>query len=45
MTNEDGTSKYPGGYPDYLVNHERAPGIGPLAGWRGENGDSDGTGL
>ena len=45
MTNEDGTPKYPGGYPDYLVNHERAPGIGPLAGWRGEKGDSDGTGA
>ncbi|MEK9646682.1 MAG: molybdopterin oxidoreductase family protein, partial [Alphaproteobacteria bacterium] len=44
MTNEDGTQKYPGGYPDYLVNHERAPGIGPLAGWRGENGERQGTG-
>ncbi|MEK9647317.1 MAG: molybdopterin-dependent oxidoreductase, partial [Alphaproteobacteria bacterium] len=44
MTNEDGTPKYPGGYPDYLVNHERAPGIGPLAGWRGENGERQGTG-
>jgi anaerobic selenocysteine-containing dehydrogenase len=44
MTNEDGTPKYPGGYPDYLVNHERAPGIGPLAGWRGENGERQGPG-
>ena len=35
LTNEDGSAKYPGGYPDYLVNHERAPGIGSLAGWRG----------
>ncbi|MEL7543854.1 MAG: molybdopterin-dependent oxidoreductase, partial [Pseudomonadota bacterium] len=34
FTNEDGTAKYPGGYPDYIVNHERTPGIGPLAGWR-----------
>jgi sulfite dehydrogenase (quinone) subunit SoeA len=45
LTNEDGTAKYPGGYPDYLVNHERTPGIGPLAGWRGANGDSHGTGA
>jgi anaerobic selenocysteine-containing dehydrogenase len=35
---EDGTPRYKGGYPDYLVNHERKPGIGPLMGWRGENG-------
>ena len=27
--------RYPGGYADYIVNHERAPGIGPLAGFRG----------
>ena len=30
--------KYPGGYPDYITNHERTAGIGPLAGWRGEDG-------
>jgi anaerobic selenocysteine-containing dehydrogenase len=35
---DDGTPRYKGGYPDYLVNHERKPGIGPLMGWRGENG-------
>ena len=23
-------------YADYIVNHERKPGIGPLAGWRGD---------
>ena len=45
LTNEDGSPKYPGGYSDYLVNHERMPGIGTLAGWRGENGDSHGTGA
>ncbi len=39
LTNEDGTAKYPGGLPDYMVNHERAPGIGMLGGWRGEQGD------
>jgi len=36
MINEDGSPKYPGGYPDYIANHERGPGIGPLAGWRGD---------
>src|SRR5207248_2647824 len=40
----DGTAKYPGGYPDYLVHHERAPGIGPLAGYRG-NGTVHGKGA
>ncbi len=34
----EGEARYPGGYPDYIVNHERAPGIGPLAGFRGEDG-------
>eukprot|EP00752_Nemacystus_decipiens_P001199 g1199.t1 len=40
-----GDPLYPGGYPDYIVNHERAPGIGPLAGWRGADGDSHGRGA
>ncbi|MBF0333098.1 MAG: molybdopterin oxidoreductase family protein, partial [Alphaproteobacteria bacterium] len=44
MTNEDGSPKYPGGYPDYLANHQRAPGIGPLAGWRGKDGRRHGRG-
>ncbi len=44
FTNPDGSVKYPGGYPDYIVNHERAPGIGPLAGWRGTDGESFGVG-
>ena len=34
----DGEPRYPGGYPDYLVHHQRKPGIGPLAGWRGGQG-------
>ena len=38
----DGEPRYPGGYPDYLVHHERKPGIGPLAGWRGTKGDEHG---
>ena len=44
LAKEDGSPKYPGGYPDYLVNHERRPGIGPLAGHRGKNGDDFGRG-
>lgn len=44
FTRDDGTARYPGGYPDYIVNHERSPGIGPLAGWRGEDGSSFGIG-
>ena len=45
MVNKDGSPKYPGGYADYIVNHERGPGIGPLAGWRGEDGHSQGRGA
>ncbi len=44
MTDDDGGARYPGGYPDYLANHERGPGIGPLAGWRGKDGNSHGRG-
>jgi anaerobic selenocysteine-containing dehydrogenase len=32
-------------YADYMVRHQRAPGIGPLAGWRGEHGEADGIGA
>jgi len=45
MINTDGTAKYPGGYADYITNHERRPGLGPLAGWRGEDGESYGAGA
>jgi len=41
----DGTPKYPGGYADYIVNHERKPGIGPLSGWRGSDGEDFGVGA
>jgi anaerobic selenocysteine-containing dehydrogenase len=41
----EGAPRYPGGYPDYLVNHERRPGVGPLAGWRGIDGDQAGRGA
>ncbi|MGJ8583670.1 MAG: molybdopterin oxidoreductase family protein [Marinosulfonomonas sp.] len=43
FVNEDGSAKYKD-YADYIVNHIRKPGIGPLAGWRGENGDAAGRG-
>jgi sulfite dehydrogenase (quinone) subunit SoeA len=45
FTTPDGTPRYPGGYADYLVNHERRPGVGPLAGWRGTEGDLSGRGA
>ncbi|MEM9629275.1 MAG: molybdopterin oxidoreductase family protein [Pseudomonadota bacterium] len=44
FTNEDGTPKFPGGYADYMVNHQRKPGIGPLIGWRGKEGTKSGQG-
>ena len=37
---EDGAPKY-SGYEDFIVRYQQAPGIGFLAGWRGENGDQD----
>ena len=40
---EDGSPEYRD-YADYIVNHERLPGIGPLAGWRGEDGATFGAG-
>lgn len=45
LVNKDGTPKYPGFYPDYIVNHERKPGVGMLAGWRGATGEEHGTGA
>ncbi|MEO0799646.1 MAG: molybdopterin oxidoreductase family protein [Pseudomonadota bacterium] len=45
FVNDDGSPKYPGGYADYMTNHERKPGVGPLAGWRGEKGDTFGRGA
>ena len=44
FTTADGAPKFPGGYADYMVNHERTPGVGPLAGWRGAAGDKTGKG-
>ncbi|MFQ5622652.1 MAG: molybdopterin oxidoreductase family protein, partial [Paracoccaceae bacterium] len=44
MTNEDGSARY-ADYADYMVNHERRPGVGPLAGWRGTDGEGKGRGA
>ncbi|MCB1490717.1 MAG: molybdopterin oxidoreductase family protein [Rhodobiaceae bacterium] len=44
FVNEDGSPKY-ADYADYMVNHQRKPGIGPLAGWRGEDGEAAGRGA
>ncbi|WP_193175040.1 molybdopterin oxidoreductase family protein [Oricola nitratireducens] len=40
---EDGMPRYKD-YADYIVRHERRPGVGPLAGWRG-NGEEAGRGA
>ncbi len=42
FVNEDGSQKY-ADYADYITRHERKPGIGPLAGWRGENDTGRGS--
>ncbi|MHB1231602.1 MAG: molybdopterin oxidoreductase family protein [Burkholderiales bacterium] len=38
FTHKDGTRKFKN-YPDFIVNYERSPGVGFLAGWRGKNGE------
>jgi anaerobic selenocysteine-containing dehydrogenase len=35
FVNEAGEALYRD-YADYMVNHQRRPGVGPLAGWRGD---------
>ncbi len=44
MVDEDGAAKYPRGYAQYMVEHERAPGVGLLAGWRGREGSKQAVG-
>ena len=41
---EDGNQKY-ADYADYITNHIRRPGIGPLAGFRSDDGLSEGRGY
>jgi sulfite dehydrogenase (quinone) subunit SoeA len=43
MVNEDGSARY-ADYADYIVNHQRRPGVGPLMGWRGD-GTATGRGA
>ncbi|WP_339639437.1 molybdopterin oxidoreductase family protein, partial [uncultured Sulfitobacter sp.] len=44
FVNEDGSQKYKD-YADYITSHERRPGIGPLAGFRGKDGKDVGRGA
>jgi len=44
FVDESGNARYCD-YADYIVNHERKPGIGPLAGWRGTDGTESGRGA
>jgi len=44
MVNEDGTPKFKD-YADYIQMHERRPGVGPLAGFRGADGEGKGRGA
>ena len=43
MVKPDGSAIYKD-YADYMVNHQRRPGVGPLAGWRGKDGEQQGRG-
>jgi anaerobic selenocysteine-containing dehydrogenase len=43
FTKKDGTPRYKD-YADYMWRHQRRPGVGPLAGWRGKNGEKHGRG-
>ena len=38
LSHEDGSAKYKG-YEDFIVNWEKSPGVGFLAGYRGNNGE------
>jgi anaerobic selenocysteine-containing dehydrogenase len=44
MVHADGAPLYRD-YADYIVRHERAPGVGLLAGWRGADGTQSGKGA
>ncbi len=43
FVNEDGSQKY-ADYGDYITNHIRRPGVGPLAGFRNKDGSGAGRG-
>jgi anaerobic selenocysteine-containing dehydrogenase len=44
MIDAEGRPLYPGGLADYMLRHERRPGIGMLAGFRGSDGKEEGRG-
>jgi anaerobic selenocysteine-containing dehydrogenase len=44
LVNADGSPRYTD-YADYIIRHERAPGVGLLAGWRGAQGGLEGKGA
>ncbi len=44
MVTDDGAPLYRD-YADYIVNHQRRPGIGPLMGFRGADGRAQGRGA
>ncbi len=44
FVDERGQARYRD-YADYIIRHERTPGIGSLAGWRGAAGDETGRGA
>jgi anaerobic selenocysteine-containing dehydrogenase len=44
LVDEHGHAKYRD-FADYMVRHERAPGVGLLAGWRGADGTVEGKGA
>ncbi|HEU4856275.1 MAG TPA: molybdopterin-dependent oxidoreductase [Rhodanobacteraceae bacterium] len=44
MADADGQPIYKS-YADYMVRHERAPGVGMLSGWRGADGTQAGKGA
>ncbi|GGF03858.1 formate dehydrogenase [Aliidongia dinghuensis] len=44
LVTDDGSPRYPGLYPDYMVHHERKPGQGLLAGWRGAQAECEALG-
>jgi anaerobic selenocysteine-containing dehydrogenase len=43
MVDDEGNPLY-ADYADYMTKHQRKPGIGPLAGFRGKDGDAAGRG-
>ncbi|MFI4969744.1 MAG: molybdopterin oxidoreductase family protein [Lysobacterales bacterium] len=45
LVDAGGGARYPRGYAQYMVEHERAPGVGLLAGWRGSDGSQAAIGA